>query len=298
MPMQKSFRLGLIGYPVSHSKSPEIFAKFFEQHFQAQAQIDSKSLSERFGSADYQLFDLPDLTQFNNWLGSEINNPSPLVGFNVTVPHKTAIIPYLDELSPAAHHLQAVNSVVIQYNTNTQKPYLVGHNTDVIGFEKSLEQTIAISQSTITQNGMPDTSNNSNYISPQFAIILGNGGSAKAVRYVLNQHHIPNQTWHRGKVINQIDIHLNEDISLDTPIPNHALIIQTTPVGMWPNIQDCIDFPFEQLNHTHWAIDLIYNPETTAFMKHCINQGATVMNGRYMLQKQAEAAWEIFHQNL
>lgn len=298
MPKQKSFRLGLIGHPVSHSKSPEIFAKFFEQHFQAQAQINSKSLSEHIGTADYHLFDLPDLTQFNAWLESEIKKPSPLVGFNVTVPHKTAIIPYLDELSPAAHHLQAVNTVVIQHNTNTQKPYLVGHNTDVIGFEKSLEQIIAISLSTTTQNDIPDALNSPNHVSPQFAIILGNGGSAKAVRYVLNQHHIPNQTWHRGKVINQIDMQLSETISLNTSIPHHALIVQTTPVGMWPNTEDCIDFPFEQLNNTHWAIDLVYNPETTVFMKHCIDQGATVMNGKYMLQKQAEAAWEIFHQNL
>jgi shikimate dehydrogenase len=285
MTSTKAFRLGLIGHPVSHSKSPEIFAKFFEQHFHTIAQLENFSLAPQSGTAEYQLFDLPDLTQFNTWLEGETNNPSPLVGFNVTVPHKTAIIPYLDELSPAAHHLQAVNTVIIQHNPDTQKPHLVGHNTDVIGFEKSLEQILNITPST-------------NHNTPKLAIILGNGGSAKAVRYVLNQHHIPNQNWHRGQILNPVNPALNEAILLTATIPNHTLIVQTTPVGMWPNTEDCLDFPFEQLNDTHWVIDLIYNPETTAFMKNCIHRGATVMNGKCMLQKQAEAAWEIFHQNL
>lgn len=285
MTSTKAFRLGLIGHPVSHSKSPEIFAKFFEQYFQTIAQLENFSSAPQSGTAEYQLFDLPDLTQFNKWLVGKTNNPSPLVGFNVTVPHKTAIIPYLDELSPAAHHLQAVNTVIIQHNSDIQKPYLVGHNTDVIGFEKSLEQILNITPST-------------NYSIPKLAIILGNGGSAKAVRYVLDQHHIPHQTWHRGQILNPVNPALNQSISLTATIPNHALIVQTTPVGMWPNTEDCLDFPFEQLNDTHWVIDLIYNPETTAFMKNCIQRGATVMNGKCMLQKQAEAAWEIFHQNL
>lgn len=285
MTSTKAFRLGLIGHPVSHSKSPEIFAKFFEQHFQTIAQVENFSSAPQSGTAEYQLFDLPDLTQFNKWLEGETNNPSPFVGFNVTVPHKTAIIPYLDELSPAAHHLQAVNTVTIQHNPYNQKPYLVGHNTDVIGFEKSLEQILNIIPST-------------NHSIPKLAIILGNGGSAKAVRYVLDQHHIPHQTWHRGQILNPANPALKQAISLTATVPNHALIVQTTPVGMWPNTEDCLDFPFEQLNDTHWLIDLIYNPETTAFMKNCIHRGATVMNGKCMLQKQAEAAWEIFHQNL
>jgi shikimate dehydrogenase len=254
MTSTKAFRLGLIGHPVSHSKSPEIFREKFDR--------------EGFSNASYQLFDLTTLDHFDVWIQQQANNAIPLIGFNVTVPHKTAVIPYLTTISDEAKAIQAVNTVVISRNKIDQKIELHGHNTDVDGFAKSLE---IISDSAFTQ-----------------AIILGNGGSAKAVRHILNQQNISNFTVHRGRIV-----------ETNTPfdayqIPPNTLIVQTTPVGMWPKIEETIEFPFNQLNPSHVVIDLIYNPSQTTFMQKCEERGAITLNGQTMLNAQAETAWQLF----
>jgi shikimate dehydrogenase len=254
MTSTKAFRLGLVGHPVSHSKSPEIFREKFDR--------------EGFFNASYELFDLPTLDNFDVWIEQQANAAIPLIGFNVTVPHKTAVIPYLTSISDEAKAIQAVNTVVISRNKIDQKIELHGHNTDVDGFAKSLE---IISDSAITQ-----------------AIILGNGGSAKAVRYILNRQNIPYFTIHRGRIV-----------ETNTPfgtyqIPPNTLIVQTTPVGMWPKIEEHIEFPFDQLNQTHAVIDLIYNPSQTTFMQKCEERGAITLNGQTMLHAQAETAWQLF----
>ena len=271
MTSTKSFRLGLIGHPVSHSKSPEIFREKFDR--------------EGFPNASYQLFDLPTLDNFDEWIEQQANADIPLIGFNVTVPHKTAVIPYLTTISNEALAIQAVNTVVITRNKIDQKIELRGHNTDVDGFAKSLEivnemriekqnpQSVlkTISDSAITQ-----------------AIIPGNGGSAKAVRHILNQQNISNFTVHRGRIV-----------ETNTPfdayqIPPNTLIVQTTPVGMWPKVEAHIEFPFNQLNPSHVVIDLIYNPSQTTFMQKCEERGAITLNGQNMLHSQAETAWQLF----
>ena len=271
MTSAKAFRLGLIGHPVSHSKSPEIFRGKFDR--------------EGFSNASYELFDLPNLDNFGAWIKQQANADIPLLGFNVTVPHKTQIIPFLTTISAEAQAIQAVNTVVVSRNPITQEIQLHGHNTDVDGFAKSLEivneMRIAklnpqsalqiISDSAITQ-----------------AIILGNGGSAKAVRHILNRQNIPHFTLHRGRIL-ETNTPLNE-----LQIPPHTLIIQTTPVGMWPNIEAHIEFPFPQLNPTHVVIDLIYNPAQTTFMQKCEERGAITLNGQTMLNAQAETAWQLF----
>jgi shikimate dehydrogenase len=254
MTSTKAFRLGLIGHPVSHSKSPEIFREKFDR--------------EGFTNASYELFDLPTLDHFDVWIQQQANNAIPLIGFNVTVPHKTSVIPYLTTISNEASAIQAVNTVVISRNKIDQKIELHGYNTDVDGFAKSLE---IISDSAFTQ-----------------AIILGNGGSAKAVRHILNRQNIPHFTLHRGRIL-ETNTPLNE-----LQIPPHNLIIQTTPVGMWPNIEAHIEFPFHQLNPTHVVIDLIYNPSQTTFMQKCEERGAISLNGQTMLNAQAETAWQLF----
>jgi shikimate dehydrogenase len=268
MTSAKAFRLGLIGHPVSHSKSPEIFRGKFDR--------------EGFPNASYELFDLPNLENFGAWINQQANSDIPLLGFNVTVPHKTQIIPFLTTISADP---QAVNTVVVSRDPITQEIQLHGHNTDVDGFAKSLEivneMRIAklnpqsalqiISDSAITQ-----------------AIILGNGGSAKAVRHILNLQNISNFTVHRGEII-------ETNAPFDAyQIPSHTLIIQTTPVGMWPNIEAHIEFPFHQLNPTHVVIDLIYNPAQTTFIKKCEERGAITLNGQTMLNAQAETAWQLF----
>ena len=271
MTSAKAFRLGLIGHPVSHSKSPEIFREKFDR--------------EGFSNATYELFDLPNLDNFGAWIKQQANADIPLLGFNVTVPHKTQIIPFLTTISAEAQAIQAVNTVVVSRDPITQEIQLHGHNTDVDGFAKSLEivneMRIAklnpqsalqiISDSAITQ-----------------AIVLGNGGSAKAVRHILNRQNIPHFTLHRGRIL-ETNTPLNE-----LQIPPHTLIIQTTPVGMWPNIEAHIEFPFHQLNPTHVVIDLIYNPAQTTFMQKCEERGAITLNGQTMLNAQAETAWQLF----
>ncbi len=271
MTSTKAFRLGLIGHPVSHSKSPEIFQEKFE--------------SEGFSNAAYELFDIPQLDHFDQWIEQQANADIPLMGFNVTVPHKTAVIPYLTTISNEALAIQAVNTVVITRNAVDQKIELHGHNTDVDGFAKSLE--IVKEMRVEKQNPQSALQTISDSAITQ-AIILGNGGSAKAVRHILNRQNTPHFTLHRGRI-------LETNTSLtELQIPPHTLIVQTTPVGMWPKIEAHIEFPFNQLNQTHIVIDLIYNPGQTTFMQKCEDQGAITINGKIMLNAQAESAWQLF----
>ena len=293
MTSTKAFRLGLIGHPVSHSKSPQIFREKFDR--------------EGFSNASYELFDLTTLDHFDVWIQQQANVDIPLIGFNVTVPHKTAVIPYLTTISDEAKAIQAVNTVVISCNKIDQKIELHGYNTDVDGFAKSLEivnemriekqnpqstlQTPPNSlqlESIASRNTFGEVNNPILSMPLNHAIILGNGGSAKAVRHILNQQKISNFTVHRGRIV-----------ETNTPfdayqIPPNTVIVQTTPVGMWPKVEAHIEFPFNQLNPSHVVIDLIYNPSQTTFMQKCEERGAITLNGQTMLHAQAETAWQLF----
>ena len=271
MTSAKAFRLGLIGHPVSHSKSPEIFLEKFDR--------------EGFSNASYELFDLPNLENFGAWINQQANADIPLIGFNVTVPHKTQIIPFLTTISAEAQAIQAVNTVVVSRDPITQEIQLHGHNTDVDGFAKSLEIVNEMRIEKLNPQSALQTISDSAITQ---AIVLGNGGSAKAVRHILNLQNISNFTVHRGEII-------ETNAPFDAyQIPSHTLIIQTTPVGMWPNIEAHIEFPFPQLNPTHVVIDLIYNPAQTTFMQKCEERGAITLNGQTMLNAQAETAWQLF----
>jgi len=250
---------------------------------------------------------LPTLDHFDVWIQQQANNAIPLIGFNVTVPHKTAVIPYLTTISDEAKAIQAVNTVVISRNKIDQKIELHGHNTDVDGFAKSLEivnemriekqnprdviQALPDSlqlESIASRNTFGEVNNPILSMPLNHAIILGNGGSAKAVRHILNQQKISNFTVHRGRIV-----------ETNTPfdayqIPPNTVIVQTTPVGMWPKIEAHIEFPFNQLNPSHVVIDLIYNPSKTTFMQKCEERGAISLNGQTMLHAQAETAWQLF----
>ena len=271
MTSAKAFRLGLIGHPVSHSKSPEIFREKFDR--------------EGFSNASYELFDLPNLENFGAWINQQTNADIPLLGFNVTVPHKTQIIPFLTTISAEAQAIQAVNTVVVSRDPITQEIQLHGHNTDVDGFAKSLEIVNEMRIEKLNPQSALQTILDSAITQ---AIVLGNGGSAKAVRHILDLQNIPHFTLQRGRIL-ETNTPLNE-----LQIPPHTLIIQTTPVGMWPNIEAHIEFPFHQLNPTHVVIDLIYNPAQTTFMQKCEERGAITLNGQTMLNAQAETAWQLF----
>ncbi|MET3531447.1 shikimate dehydrogenase [Chryseobacterium flavum] len=205
----------------------------------------------------YDIFDLNEISEVENLFSSP-----GLLGFNVTIPYKEKIIGYLDELSDEAEKIGAVNCVLIRNGKKT------GYNTDAFGFEKTLLLHKKPSQDK--------------------ALILGKGGAAKAVKYVLDKHHIPSITIARNTDINFDN--LNQEI-----VQEHSIIIQCTPVGTYPNIEDCLNFPFDALSPEHLVIDLIYNPSYTKFIIKASEKGAKTVNGYYMLEQQAEKAWEIWN---
>lgn len=205
----------------------------------------------------YNIFDLTEIDEVNNLF----THPD-LLGFNVTIPYKEKIIDYLDDLSDEAKKIGAVNCVLIENGKKT------GYNTDAFGFEK-----------TLILHKKPHH---------ESAIILGNGGAAKAVKYILDKNNIPSVTVSRKTEINY------ENLDEKT-VKDHKIIIQCTPVGTFPNVDDCLDFPFDGITKEHLIIDLIYNPNYTKFIIRASEKGAKTVNGYYMLEQQAEKAWEIWN---
>lgn len=190
-----------------------------------------------------------------------------LAGFNVTIPYKSAIIPYLDELSPAALETGAVNTVSVREGR------MIGHNTDVIGFEATLDPLLKPCHTA--------------------ALILGTGGAAKAVAYVLRRKGIDFQVVSRqgdGKTI----LRYEQLTMLD--VRNAGLIINTTPLGMYPSTDSKPDIPYEGVDKYHLLYDLVYNPPETQFMKMGQLYGAATVNGYNMLIRQAQESWNIWQE--
>ena len=226
----------LIGHPVSHSFS----AQYLNSRFKNEG-ID----------AHYDLIDMPNIEQFPNLVNTNKYN-----GFNVTIPHKKAIIPYLDTLSPEAQAIGAVN--VIEINDNK----LIGHNTDIIGFHDTFTPLLKPYHT--------------------HAVILGTGGASQAVQYVLNKLNIP------FKLITHAQLDTNTITQL-API-----IINTTPLGMHPNTNSTPNIDYNQLTDKHLLYDLVYNPIETKFLRLGAQHGATTQNGLAMLHSQADEALKIW----
>ena len=205
----------------------------------------------------YNVYDLQEVSEVEDLLKND-----RLSGLNVTIPYKEKILPYLDELSDEAEKTGAVNCILIKDNIKK------GFNTDVFGFEKTL---------LLHRKSFHDS-----------ALVLGNGGAAKAVQYVLKKNEIPFHTVSRKGELNF------ENLTAET-VSQNRLIIQCTPVGTFPNVDDCLDFPFEGITDHHLVIDLIYNPNYTTFIKKAAEKGAKTVNGFYMLEQQAEKNWEIWN---
>lgn len=239
-------QFGLIGFPLGHSFSKDYFTKKFEQ-----AGID----------ASYQNFELEDITGFNELLQKH----PELEGLNVTIPHKQAVMEYLDELSPEAKEINAVNVIKIAGGKTT------GYNTDYLGFMASVKPRL---------NG-----------SHKAALVLGTGGAAKAVAYGLEQLEVPYRFVSRDPGRYEIGY---KQLS-ETLIADRGLIINTTPLGMYPKVEDKPNIPYEALSPDHLLMDLIYNPEETAFLRAGKAQGAQTLNGAEMLRVQAEEAWKIWN---
>ena len=239
-------RFGLIGHPLKHSLSRDLFTKKFEYEG-----LDCR----------YQNFDLHSIEELK-----EVMERYPdLCGFNVTIPYKEAIIPFLDEIDPVAKEVGAVNVVKISNGI------LKGYNTDVYGFTQLLER--ALKNKTVDH-----------------ALVLGTGGASKAVQYVLKQKGIPYSTVSRNPEKGDFTYDTLSDEILHL---NH-LIINTTPLGMAPKIDDFPELHYQALTSKHILIDLIYNPKETAFMELGHTWGAKVYNGMQMFEEQAKRTWEIF----
>lgn len=243
---------GLIGYPLSHSFSVKYFAEKFSK--------------ENISNCVYQNFEIPSIDDFPLIIS---DNPD-LWGLNVTIPYKEKVIPFLDELSLEAQNIGAVNT--IQIIRNQGKVKLIGHNTDCYGFHQSLKPLLQANH--------------------HKALILGTGGAAKAVEYVLKNLGLEvlyvSRNPEKNNELNYSD--LEGDV-----FKKFKVIVNSTPLGMYPNVDDCPDIPYELLEKDNLLYDLIYNPAETKFMLQGAKKGAAVQNGLAMLQLQAEKAWEIWN---
>lgn len=200
-------------------------------------------------------------------LTSLILNPN-LVGLNVTIPHKQSVMPYLNKLDKTAKNIGAVNTIKI--NRTGNEIILAGYNTDCIGFEQSLLPLLKPHHTA--------------------ALVLGTGGASKAVIYVLDKLGIAYKTVSTSGKGDLSYSELTEEI-----IASYSLIINTTPLGMHPNITGKPVLPYTTLTDKHLLYDLVYNPLETAFLAGGKRYGAATKNGLEMLELQAEAAWNIFN---
>ncbi|MCH7658085.1 MAG: shikimate dehydrogenase [Bacteroidetes bacterium] len=201
-----------------------------------------------------------------------VRNNHDIYGLNVTIPYKEQVIPFLDDLDPLAKEAGAVNTVIIVREKN--KISMKGYNTDIIGFIQSLS---------------PDISKHHPY-----ALVLGTGGASKAVVCGLNKLNIKYQLVSRtGKpgcvTYNDVD---------EKTIRKNTLIINTTPLGMYPDTGSVPYLPYRYMSEKHLLYDLIYNPSVTRFLKEGKKHGAGVMNGLQMLKNQAEESWEIWKKGI
>jgi shikimate dehydrogenase len=227
------------------------FAFFFTDFFQKQG-ID----------AHYAAYELQEISDFPQLMKDHIFG-----GLNVTIPYKTDIIPFLDELDPLAAEIQAVN--VIAFENGRTK----GYNTDVYGFQQSIKPFLTFHH--------------------ERALIFGTGGASKAVAHVFKSLGID------VIFVSQSPSNLSNHFTY-ADVNEHMLaackvIVNCTPLGMFPDVDSALELPYSSLCEDHLLIDLVYNPEETLFMKQGRAHGATAMNGLSMLQHQALKSWEIWN---
>ena len=242
---------GLIGYPIAHSFSKRYFS--------------DKFLKEGIEDSHYELFPLKEIGE----LPALIRDYPNLKGLNVTIPYKELVLPYLDGIDKSAEEVGAVNAIKIDSGK------LYGYNTDVYGFEKSLNQFL----------------NEGHLKSIQKVLILGTGGASKAVKYVIKklgkQYSLVSRNSKKGDLTYK-DLY-------EKTLSDYQLIINTTPLGMAPKTDTFPDLKYNLLDSNHFLFDLVYNPEKTVFLIKGKKQGCLIANGLPMLHLQAEKAWEIWN---
>lgn len=245
-------QFGLIGYPLSHSFSK----KFFTEKFQ----------SEGLSHCHYELFPISSIDH----LPDLVKKTPFLEGLNVTIPYKESVIAFLDELHGAAAIIKAVNTIKIVRQANEIK--LIGYNTDAPGFERALIPLLK-----------PWHTN---------ALVLGNGGAAKAVCFTLTTLGINWQLVSRKPENPEL---LSYPMLTGEILKTHTLLINTTPLGMHPHIDSYPPIPYEHITEQHLLFDLVYNPKTTAFLQKGLEKRASISNGLHMLHYQALEAWETWN---
>lgn len=261
-------KYGLLGHPLGHSFS----RKFHNERF------------ERLGiDAEYVNFDLDDIQQLTGVLLSE----PALCGLNVTIPYKQQVLPFLDELDPVAERIGAVNTVVIkrvgeEKQSHIPGLWLKGYNTDIIGFRDSIRPLLESANIISSDTGICDKE-----IS---ALILGTGGASKAIRVALEDFGIRpvfvSRTAAEGRLTYQ-------DLTPEI-MSTHRVVVNCSPVGMFPHVDESPAIPYALLTPNHVCYDLVYNPEVTQFMSKSEEYGARTMNGSAMLIGQALASYEYW----
>ena len=232
-----------------------LIGKSLEHSFSSQY-FNEKFFKEGITDTQYLNFELKHISEF-----TELIKTNKLSGLNITIPYKESIIPFLDELNEEAKEIGAVNT--IQFSNGKT----IGHNTDHIGFTNSIQPLLEDRNK---------------------AIILGDGGAAKAIKYALKKLNIEYKTINRNTSFDYLDI--TKQIT-----GYYTIIINTTPVGSYPNINDFPKIPYEYLNQNYLLFDLIYNPNETKFLAYGKAKNAQTKNGLEMLQLQAEESWNIWN---
>ncbi|TDB64085.1 shikimate dehydrogenase family protein [Arundinibacter roseus] len=244
---------GLIGFPLSHSFSKKYFAEKF--------------VKEHITGSRYDLYEIPGIKE----LPGILEQTPGLRGLNVTIPFKQEVIPFLDDLDEAsAGRIGAVNTIKIFADGSTK-----GYNTDYYGFRQSVEEWL---------------DHRGESCANLKALVLGNGGAAKAVCAALTDLKADYQLVSRTSSESALSY---EELTSEL-MQEHRLIINTTPLGMFPKVEAAPPIPYELLNSRHFLYDLVYNPLETAFIQKGKAKGAQTHNGLKMLELQAEKAWEIW----
>jgi shikimate dehydrogenase len=277
---------GLIGYPLAHSFSPAYFKDKFQR--------------ERLADYRYEAFPLSAIKQ----LPELLEQHPDLWGFNVTIPYKEQIIPYLDEIDEAAREIGAVNCVKILREDigctrcvptrGCKKNYrLKGYNTDAPAFAHCLQEGWELPNKEMGVGAKRTVK----------ALVFGTGGAAKAVAYALRQLNIDFYFVSRSKQDERTIAYtdLIHSIRIDNQLENKNMLkdcklwINATPVGMYPHTEETLPLDFSVIDNEHYLFDLIYNPEETVFLRQGRLHGAHTQNGLAMLHEQAELSWKIFN---
>lgn len=284
---------GLLGYPLSHSFSQPYFTSKFAQL--------GLSATHRYVNFEVEFIDVfPDI----------LARHPDLHGLNVTIPHKETVIPFLDELSPAAREIGAVNTIVVQ------KGKTIGYNTDVLGFRNDFldfieakpfqkshgPETVPLpgEDAQLKRLSTPDLATlksrrslptlHGKPLAELKALVLGTGGASLAVHYALNELGILTTAVSRTPANQQISY---QDLTAKR-LQEYTFVVNTTPLGMSPKVEGIPDLPYAAFTSQHYCYDIVYNPEVTRFLSTAAQYGAHVRNGLGMLHGQAEAAWSIW----